>query len=601
MRRSWLLLGALALAGASGVADEEEKMKLGADGKALFLVSKPGATSEALAAALRDLGLESSILGDLKTAQVPATIVRTDAAGASACKAHGLTVRADKWTKKLSSLKFSPLAPWGLDRIDQPTHSLDGLYVSPHGGAGATLIVVDAGVDASHAAFAGRQIFGLDFTGDSQGDHLDDCDGHGTHVAATAAGRDFGVAPLANIISLKVCSCDDGCSELAFAYSLMFTLTIPYDKKVMLLPLGGPDGFMGSAADFAEDLRVLGEGGIYAELFELLAESNVTTIAAAGNDNADACFFGPGAAPMTINVGATGRNDRLAPFTNWGPCVDIFAPGVEVLSAKAGRVDGNKVNGKEKRSGTSMAAAHVAGVALQIAAAYDTSDPLVIRAQILALAARGTLDEDRERNELQGLVPGRFPVTRVGGPPHLLQALTDPLPPLATSAPKPSATPNISVTGAHNLTLAVLGDEDAYDDLWVRVYRVDTDLTHEIALEQNGGFSETELFVATAMVPAGNYTFVAYDYGENGYEPRAIAFHALYVDGTPVHQAGGQFQGFSDVVSFTIEDAAAPVCCPVGCIERGERRRLDDAWHSRRSLLFGSFARTCPPGCVPTA
>ncbi|KAG8466585.1 hypothetical protein KFE25_007964 [Diacronema lutheri] len=165
-----LLLGALVLAGEfSGVhgAGEVGRVKLGVDGKALYLVSKPDITPEAIVAALREVGLESSIMNTFKVGQMPATIVRTDAAGASACEAHGLVVRADRWAKKLADHTLQ----WGLDRIDQPSRPLDGLYTSPYGGAGATLFVADNGVEQAHEAFAGRNITGVDFVNEEDGDH----------------------------------------------------------------------------------------------------------------------------------------------------------------------------------------------------------------------------------------------------------------------------------------------------------------------------------------------------------------------------------------------------------------------------------------------
>ncbi|KAG8458772.1 hypothetical protein KFE25_005199 [Diacronema lutheri] len=584
-----VLLCALALAGASGVAGEAPKMKLGADGKALYLVSKPDAAPEALVAVIRDLGLESSIVSTLNVGQVPATIVRTDAAGASACKAHGLTVRADKWTMKLAD----DTLPWGLDRIDQPSLPLDGLYTSPYGGGGATLFVADDGVDASHAAFAGRTLTGVDFVMDADGDHLDVCDDHGTHVAATAAGVGYGVAPLADIVSLKVCSCFRllGCSHLAIIAAFVYAQNHTATKKVINLSLSGPGGFT-----YFENITDVQDNIVtFDEVVADTVRSGVTVVTAAGNDNWDACVFSPGNAPAAINVGAVRSNDRLAPFTNWGPCVDIFAPGVGVLSAEA-----NTTDGAFAASGTSMAAPHVAGVALQIAAAYDTSDPLVIRAQILALAKRGVVDEDGALKAAKRIVPGVFPVTRMGGPPLLLQALTYPLPPLPTDAPEPSDVPINSEEGPHNVTVAVFGDQYAFSELWMRLYKVNFDLTHEIAMEQNGGFPHAELVHRTAMLPAGEYMFVASDAFDDGYDPASFAFHAIYVDGTLVHQTGSQWNDFSDLFSFTITDDAL-VCCPVGCMPHSPRRLLDQSWLSRRSLLFGSFTRKCPPGCVSTA
>ncbi|KAG8466584.1 hypothetical protein KFE25_007963 [Diacronema lutheri] len=341
----------------------------------------------------------------------------------------------------------------------------------------------------------------------------------------------------------------------------------------------------------------------YSSFNEVVADtvrSGVTVVTAAGNNNWDACAYNPGSAPGAINVGSVDSNDQLSPYTNWGPCVDIFAPGVDVPTASVFSRGDRTTDYSVEASGTSMAAPHVAGVALQIAAAYNTLDPLVIRAQILALAARGVVEENLDIAAAQRMMPNAYPVTRTGGPPLLVQALTHPLPPLPMDTPTPSDVPMISETGQHNVTIAVYGDEWAHEELWVRVYRVDAELNHEVAMDIKGGFTEKVLVVHTAMLPAGEYMFLASDNYNDGFKRDSGAFYGVYVDGTLVHQVGNQWNAFSDIYSFTITDDPL-VCCPVGCMPHGPRSLLDVTWLSRRSLLFGSFTRKCPPGCVSTA
>ena len=227
---------------------------------------------------------------------------------------------------------------WGLDRIDQRKLPLDDVHGFPgSAGVGVHAYVIDTGVDLDHPEFVGRISSGVDTV---DGDAIaEDCNGHGTHVAGTIAGTEYGVAKKANVVAVRVLDCFGSGSFAGVIKGVEWVTLHAKKPAVANMSLGG--GFNQAVNDAVE----------------ASVASGVTYAVAAGNDYGyDACNVSPASAPSAITVGATDINDNRAGFSNIGPCVDIFAPGVNIASAWLN-------GGTNTISGTSMASPHVAGAA----------------------------------------------------------------------------------------------------------------------------------------------------------------------------------------------------------------------------------------------
>jgi hypothetical protein len=237
----------------------------------------------------------------------------------------------------------APLS-WGQDRVDD-TLGLDGRFlygcdgVAPSGGAGADVFVLDTGIDTGHDEFAGRATWGPDFTGEGAFDGH----GHGTHVAATAAGATYGVAKAARVVAVKVLRTDGSGMGSWLLDALAWVAGAAAGSgrpAVVNLSLGF--GLRWSPVDDAVNA--------------LVAEG-VAVAVAAGNDDRRACQVSPARAAAALTVAASTSADARASFSNFGSCVDLFAPGADILSAWPWP----GTDATATLSGTSMAAPHVAG------------------------------------------------------------------------------------------------------------------------------------------------------------------------------------------------------------------------------------------------
>ncbi|MFF6846280.1 S8 family peptidase [Streptomyces antimycoticus] len=258
--------------------------------------------------------------------------------------------------------------PWGLDRIDQPDRPLDGAYTAPGGGGrGTTIYVIDSGVRTSHEDFGGRARSGWDFVDDDP--VAEDGNGHGTHVAATAAGTRYGVAKKAAIVAVRVLD-DRGEGTIAQVLAGMdWVLRHARRPAVVNLSLGS------AAATPLPEWDAAVRTGIAAGL--------VFTVAA-GNQDRPAASFSPGRVPGALTVGSTDRADRRSGFSNWGPGIDLFAPGDRIVSASNAGDTATRT-----LSGTSMAAPHVAGAAALYLAGHRFATPAQVGAALIAGASRG--------------------------------------------------------------------------------------------------------------------------------------------------------------------------------------------------------------------
>jgi len=234
---------------------------------------------------------------------------------------------------------------WGLDRVDG---IMDGQYSYGGTGAGIRIYIVDTGVDSNHPDLSGRVIDGFD----AFGENLDqvDCQGHGTHVAAVAAGTYFGVAKSSTIVPVRVLDC----AGMGNTDSLRAGLAWIINNHPV-----GTAGVVNMSLGGAKD-------DIVNAITESVIKVGLTVVSAAGNSAANACNYSPASAAGVLAVGAIDMNDTRASFSNYGSCVDIYAPGVRINSANP-----FNYNMAKSRSGTSQSSPFVAGA---IAVAISTGE-----------------------------------------------------------------------------------------------------------------------------------------------------------------------------------------------------------------------------------
>ncbi|MFD0557774.1 subtilisin family serine protease [Stackebrandtia endophytica] len=227
---------------------------------------------------------------------------------------------------------------WGLDRIDQEALPLDNSFTYPDSaGEGVTAYIIDTGIETEHPDFEGRATHGID-TVDGD-DDATDCQGHGTHVAGTVGGTEYGVAKNVDLVGVRVLDCNGSGTYEGVIEGIDWVTENATLPAVANMSLGGP-------ADQAVNDAV-----------EASVAAGVTYAVAAGNEyGSDACNVSPGGAESALTVAASDNTDALASFSNIGTCVDIIAPGVDITSAWIG-------GGEDTISGTSMASPHVAGAA----------------------------------------------------------------------------------------------------------------------------------------------------------------------------------------------------------------------------------------------
>lgn len=259
-------------------------------------------------------------------------------------------------------------AVWGLDRIDQRTRPLDGVYRYATDGAGVRAYIVDTGIRTTHSEFTGRTAPGMTAIADGGG--TADCHGHGTHVAGTVAGTVYGVAKAATIVPVRVLGCTGSGSSSGVVAGL--------DWIAANHPAGTP-----GVANLS-----LGGGAnpVLDQAVRNLSAAGVTVVVAAGNDANDACLNSPGRVAEAITVGASTSSDARSSFSNHGACVDLFAPG---SSIRAAHHTGDTATAH--MSGTSMAAPHVAGVAARALSRSPAATPAQVQAALVADATADVL------------------------------------------------------------------------------------------------------------------------------------------------------------------------------------------------------------------
>lgn len=251
---------------------------------------------------------------------------------------------------------------WGLDRIDQKALPLNSAYSYLQTGSGTTAYIVDTGILSSHQQFSGRVLSG--YTAISDGNGTTDCNGHGTHVAGTVGGSTYGVAKNVNLVPIRILGCDGSGASSNVIAGLDWILKNGKKPAVVNMSLGGD-------ASTSLDSAV-----------ENLFNNGYVMVVAAGNSNTDACSASPARVSKALTVAATDSTDTRASYSNYGSCVDIFAPGSQINSSWIGSNTATKV-----LNGTSMATPHVAGVVAEMLQSTPTATPQTISTNLLNQAS----------------------------------------------------------------------------------------------------------------------------------------------------------------------------------------------------------------------
>ena len=273
-------------------------------------------------------------------------------------------------TPQASTTPDVPTAVWGLDRIDQRGLPLDGRFGRVGSGAGVTAYIIDTGVLSTHSEFAGRVMSGYTSISDEYGSS--DCNGHGTHVAGTVGGTNFGVAPNVAIVPVRVLDCTGSGTTAGVIAGIDWVVShhVAGAPAVANMSLGG-------GRSTALDLAV--QRGI---------ADGVTFVVAAGNSNTNACLSSPAGEALAITVGSSTSADARSSFSNYGTCVDVFAPGSNITSAWIGSSTASSV-----KSGTSMAAPHVAGVVALGLESAPSMTPALMSQWVTSSATSGALTD----------------------------------------------------------------------------------------------------------------------------------------------------------------------------------------------------------------
>ncbi|KAB8304118.1 hypothetical protein EYC80_003538 [Monilinia laxa] len=283
----------------------------------------------------------------------------------------------------ISTLTTQRQSPYGLARLSHRSAKSDGSYIyDSSSGSGVTVYIIDTGIYTQHSEFETRATFGANFV---PGSPDTDENGHGTHCAGTVGGKTYGVAKAARLVGVKVLDRDGSGSNSGIIEGIQWvTRNAPRNSVISMSLGGGYSRATNSAVKSAVD-------------------AGITVVVAAGNDNSDARNHSPASEPDAVTAGATDSNDNRASFSNYGPVLDIFAPGVNVLSAWIGGANSSK-----SISGTSMATPHIAGLSAYLISLEKLSTPSAVITRLKNLATKDVVRNAAGSLNLVSLSPDLY-------------------------------------------------------------------------------------------------------------------------------------------------------------------------------------------------
>jgi len=413
-------------------------------------------------------------------------------------------------------------ATWGLDRIDQANLPLDSSYTYDYDGTGVNAYVIDTGVRITHNQFGNRGYSG--YTAINDGNGSTDCNGHGTHVAGTIGSSTYGVAKDARIYAVRVLGCNGSGSNSGVIGGVDWVASNHIKPAVANMSLGG-------GASTALDNAV-----------NSVVSQGVTMVVAAGNDNSNACSYSPARAGSAITVGSTTSSDSRSSFSNYGSCLDIYAPGSSITSTWS-----TSNSATNTISGTSMASPHVAGVAALYLDEFPNATPSQVEAAIENAAIANKVTDARSGSP--NLLLNNFSDTGGGpGPGPIDGTLTNGVAKTGLSGASGSQTFFTLEVPAGSTDLSFVmsgGSGDA--DLYVRYGSKPTTSTYDCRPWRSGNNETCDI----SNVQAGTYHVMVRGYSSYS----NVSLVGSYTAGG----GGGGSNFFENTSNVTISSGAASV------------------------------------------
>jgi subtilisin family serine protease len=371
-------------------------------------------------------------------------------------------------------------ATWGLDRIDQRNRPIDGAYNYTPTGSGVRAYVIDTGINTSHTDFGGRATSGYDAV---DGGAATDCNGHGTHVSGTIGSTTYGVAKGVSLVAVRVLDCAGSGTNAGVIAGMDWVTANHVKPAVANMSLGG-------GASTAID-----------DAINRMHNAGVTVVVAAGNENQNACNVSPARAANAITVGATTSTDARASYSNYGSCVDVFAPGSAIKSLwYSSNTATNTIDG------TSMASPHVAGIAALYLQGVPSATPATVANAIVTTSTTGLVTSAGTGS------PNRlvYSLLTTGGttPPPTGTTYTGSLTGTGANSYQPSTTGYVvSVSGSHTGQLTGTGvDFDLY------LQKLSGSTWSTVASSLGSTSTESVTYSGTA----GTYRWRVYSYSGSG-------------------------------------------------------------------------------------